>query len=149
MSMQPSQEEVPQHPFEKGLALYEQKAPIEQVIALFEQGVLLNPKDATGFTCLAWLHLLRQEEGDASKALNYAQKAVRLEQNNYQAHFNLVLSMLVNGVKGVRSEFLKALNKCQSQNELQEVIENLKDALERRPDFSEAAKILKWIEERA
>lgn len=147
LDIQTTQDETPQHPFEKGLKLYEQKAPLEQVIALFEQGLLLSPKDSTGYTCLAWLYLLRQAEGDNVKALSYAQKAVKLDQTNYQAHFNLVLSMLVNKVKGIRAEFLKALNKCKSQEDLQEVIENLNEALERRPDFSEAAKILTWIKE--
>lgn len=140
--------ESPKHPFESGLALYEEKGPLEEVIALFEQGVLLSPKDATGYTCLSWLHLLRNQESDADKGLNYAIKAVKLEPGNYQAHFNLVLAMLVNGVSGIRPEFLKALDKCRTHDELQEVIDNLKDALERRSDYSEAQKVLNWIQER-
>jgi len=140
--------ETPKHPFESGLALYEEKGPLEEVIALFEQGVLLSPKDATGYTCLSWLHLLRNQDEDADKGLNYAVKAVKLEPANYQAHFNLVLGMLVNGVSGVRPEFLRALDKCQTQEDLQEVLGNLNDALERRPDYSEAQKVLTWIQER-
>jgi tetratricopeptide (TPR) repeat protein len=140
--------ETPKHPYESGLALYEQKGSLEEVIALFEQGLILSPKDATGYTCLSWLHLLRNQEEDADKGLNYAVKAVKLEPANYQAHFNLVLGMLVNSVSGVRPEFLKALDKCQTQEDLQEVIDNLTEAVERRPDYAEAQKVLNWIQER-
>ena len=140
-------EEIPQHPFEKGLMLYEQKASLDSVIPLFEQGLLLSPKDSTGYTCLAWLHLLRQQADDTDKALNYARQALKAEPGNYQAHFNLVLAMLVGGIKGVRAEFVAAMRKCQQSSELQEVMTNLQDALERRPDFAEAGKLLKWIQE--
>ncbi|PIQ26780.1 hypothetical protein COW36_00495 [bacterium (Candidatus Blackallbacteria) CG17_big_fil_post_rev_8_21_14_2_50_48_46] len=142
-----SAEETPKHPFERGLELYEQKAPLEEVIPLFEQGVLLSPKDGTGYTCLSWLHLLQNQEADHDKALKYAQKAIKLEPGNYQAHFNLVLAMLVNGISGVRPEFLKALDKCRTEEELQEVIDNLKDASERCPDLKEPVKVLNWIQD--
>jgi tetratricopeptide (TPR) repeat protein len=146
-TIQTQAEEIPQHPFEKGLALYEQKASLDVVIPLFEQGILLSPKDSTGYTCLAWLHLLRQENDDITRAINYARQAMKAEPGNHQAHFNLVLAMLVGGVKGVRAEFLAAMRKCQQADDYQEVIANLHDALERRPDFAEAAKLLKWIQE--
>jgi tetratricopeptide (TPR) repeat protein len=147
-SLSTTEAETPKHPYESGLALYEEKGPLEEVIALFEQGLILSPKDATGYTCLSWLHLLRNQEGDADKGLNYAVKAVKLEPANYQAHFNLVLGMLVNGVSGVRPEFLRAFDKCQTQEDLQEVIDNLTEAVERRSDYSEAQKVLLWIQER-
>ncbi len=139
--------ESPKHPFEQGLELYEKKAPYEEIIPLFEQGLNLAPRDSIGYTCLAWLHLLRGEGEDNAKSLVYAQKATRLDPNNTQAHFNLVLSMLVNGVKGVRQEFQRALAKLQTTDEEQEVLGNLEDALERRPDFEQARKLLSWITE--
>ena len=137
----------PKHPFELGLELYEQKAPYEQIIPLFEQGLNVAPRDSIGYTCLAWLHLLRGEGEDNGKGLVYAQKASRLDPNNVQAHFNLVLAMLVNGVTGVRQEFQRALSKLRTTNEEQEVIGNLEDALERRADFDQAQKLLNWIKE--
>jgi tetratricopeptide (TPR) repeat protein len=146
-SLLTTEEETPKHPFEQGLALYEQKSSLEEVIALFEQGLILSPKDGTGYTCLSWLHLLRNATEDAEKGLSYALKAIKMEPSNYQAQFNLVLAMLLNGVSGVRPEFLKALNKCQTQEDLQEVIDNLNEALERRPDYAEAKKLLNWISE--
>lgn len=138
--------ETPQHPFEKGLELYEAKGELNQVIEFFEQGVLLSPKDTTGYTCLSWLHLLRGEEGDAQKGLNYASKGLKCDPSNHQAHFNLVLAMLVSGRTGVRQELSKAKLKCRTPEDVQEVTENLQDAIERRPDFDEAAKLLKWIQ---
>lgn len=134
------------HPFEQGLELYEQKAPLNEVVELFEQGLLISPRESSGHTCLAWLLLLRQEGDDASKALAYAIQAVRLDRHNFQAHFNLVLAMLVNGQAGVRKEFQQALSKCLHEEDVAEVVANLKDALERRPDFPEASKMLNWIE---
>lgn len=137
--------ERPKHPFEQGLELYEQKAPYDEVIPLFEQGVTLAPRDSVGYTCLAWLHLLRNQNDDAAKGLTYAQKAVRLDGNNVQAHFNLVLAMLVNGVTGVRQEFQRAMSKLQNADDRQEVISNLKDAIDRAPELEAAKKLLSWI----
>ena len=136
---------APAHPFEKGLEIYENKGDLKESIELFEQGVLMNPRDSTGYTCLAWLHLLRNEEGDATKGVNYASKAVRLDRSNQQAHFNLVLAMLVVGRSGVRKEFDAAKMKCHTQEEMTEIIENLQDAVVRRPDYSEASKLLNWL----
>ncbi|PKL79509.1 MAG: hypothetical protein CVV27_01710 [Candidatus Melainabacteria bacterium HGW-Melainabacteria-1] len=138
--------ETPKHPFEQGLELYEQKAPYEQIIPLFEQGVTLTPRDSVGYTCLAWLHLLRREGDDASKGMMYAQKAVRLDPANVQAHFNLVLGMLINNTKGVRQEFQRAMAKLRTEEEQQEVVGNFNDALERQPELEEARKILSWMQ---
>jgi tetratricopeptide (TPR) repeat protein len=138
--------ESPKHPFELGLELYEQKAPYEQSIALFEQGVTLAPRDSVGYTCLAWLHILRGEGEDNGKGMLYAQKAVRLDPANVQAHFNLVLGMLVGGVTGVRQEFQRAMGKLRTVEEQQEVLTNLQDALDRRPELESARKLMTWIQ---
>lgn len=138
--------EQPSHPFERGLELYEQKAPYAEVIALFEQGVTLTPKDSVGYTCLAWLHMLRNEGDDVPKAIGYAQRALRLDNSNFQAHFNLVMAMLMNGESGIRPEFQRAMSKLRLQEDRDEVVNNLKDALEREPGLEAAQKMLKWIE---
>lgn len=139
-------DETVKHPFEEGLELYEQKAPYDQIIPLFEQGITLTPKDSVGYTCLAWLLILRRQGDDAQKAELFAQKAVQLDRNNYQAHFNLALAMLENGSKGVRGVFQKAMAKVGTDEDYTEVIENLKDALEREPELAAASKMLAWIE---
>lgn len=139
-------DESPKHPFERGLELYEQKAPYDEIIPLFEQGLTIAPRDSIGYTCLAWLHLLRNQDDDAGKGLVFAQKAVRLDPANAQAHFNLVLAMLIGKISGVRQEFQRAMSKLGSVEERQEVINNLNDALERRPDLAEASKILDWMQ---
>lgn len=138
--------ESPRHPFEVGLELYEQKAPYDEVIPHFEQGVTLAPRDSVGYTCLAWLHLLRNQGDDVNKGIMYAQKAVRLDPGNVQAHFNLVLGMLISGTSGVRAEFQRAYGKLRTEGERDEVISNLNDALERHPEMEPARKILSWIQ---
>ncbi|MBF2054460.1 MAG: hypothetical protein IGS03_13500 [Candidatus Sericytochromatia bacterium] len=140
-----TEEERPVHPFEKGLALYEQKAPYAEVIELFEQGLTLSPRDSVGYTCLAWLHLLRREGEDADKALGYAHKAIRLDGNNYQAYINLTLAMLITGASGVRPVFQKAMARIQSDEDREEVLSNLREALERHPDLDAAQKVLNWM----
>lgn len=138
--------EAPKHPFELGLELYEAKAPYDEIIPLFEQGLTLSPRDSIGYTCLAWLHLLRGQAEDAEKGLMYAQKAVRLDPANAQAHFNLVLGMLLNNTSGVRQEFQRAMSKLSTVEERDEVLANLEDALSRHPNLDAAAKIRSWMQ---
>lgn len=138
--------EIVKHPFEQGLELYEQKASYDDIIPLFEQGVQQSPRDSIGYTCLAWLHLLRNQADDANKGLAYAQQAIKLDGRNVQAHFNLVLAMLMNEVTGVRQEFQRAMAKLQSSDDQKEVIANLHDAIERQPDLVAAKKLLNWIQ---
>ena len=138
--------ETVKHPFEQGLELYEQKASYDEIIPLFEQGVAQSPRDSIGYTCLAWLHLLRNQEEDIAKGLAYAQQAIKLDGRNVQAHFNLVLAMLMSEVTGVRQEFQRAMSKFQSSEEQKEVISNLRDAIERHPDLTAATKLLNWIQ---
>lgn len=143
--MAQTETETIQTPFQKGLALYEQKAPIDEIIPIFEDGFKQTPKDSTGPTCLAWLYMMRDQEGDRKKALDYAQMAVRMDFRNYQAQFNLVLAMLMNEMTGIRPEVDKARQKINVPEELEEVVANLKDAVERKPEFKEAQKLLNWL----
>ena len=141
-----SVDEEVQHPFAKGLELYEQKGDYSEIITLFEQGVTLSPKDSVGYTCLAWLHMLRNSDDDASKGLLMAQKAVRLDPSNYQAHVNLVLAMLMNGTSGVRPEFQRAMGEVTTEEDQAEVLENLNDAIAREPEWDAPRKMLAWIQ---
>jgi len=138
--------ETVDHPFEKGLALYEAKADYNEVIPLFEEGITLTPKDSVGYTCLAWLLLLRNEGDDAQRAEKICMQGLRLDPGNYQAHFNLALAMLHNKTKGVRQEFQQAMRKLQTQEDKEEVLTNLREAVSREPEFEAAAKMLNWIE---
>lgn len=134
------------HPFEKGLALYEARADYNEVIALFEEGITLSPRDSVGYTCLAWLLLLRNEGDDTQRAEKICLQGLRLDPGNYQAHFNLALAMLHNGTKGVRQEFQQAMRKLNTLEDKAEVVANLKEAIDREPEFTAAAKMLNWIE---
>ena len=135
-----------QHPFERGLAMYEAKEDYDKVITVFEEGITLSPKDSVGYTCLAWLLLLRNQGDDSQRAEKLCLQALRLEPGNYQAHFNLVLAMLENKTKGVRQEFQKAVRKMQSGEDEAELLNNLKEAQSREPDFAPAAKVLNWLQ---
>ncbi len=134
------------HPFEKGLAMYEAKEDYAKVIATFEEGITLSPRDSVGYTCLAWLLLLRNDSGDSQQAEKLCQQALRLDPSNYQAHFNLVLAMLENKSKGVRQEFQQAKRKLQTPDDKAELITNLEEAVSREPEFTPAQKVLNWIQ---
>lgn len=140
-------EEIPAEDdyFGWGNKLYNEKAPLSEVIDKFLKAIEKNPKDSSSYTCLSWLHILRDEEGDQKKALTFAKTALKLDPTNSQAHFNLVLAFLTNNKKGVREEFQKVISKSSSQD-IEAAITNLKEALNRRPDFEEAKKLLKWLE---
>ena len=137
--------ERPKHPFEQGLELYEAKANYDEIIPLFEQGVTLSPRDSVGYTCLAWLHMLRNQGDDFDKALNYAKQAVGLDGNNFQAHINLTLAMLSTGATGVRQVFQRGMSRIQTPDDREEVVENLNDAIARQPEWDAPAKVLKWM----
>ena len=131
---------------EKGLELYEQKAPYEDIIPFFEQAALEHPRDSSAYTCLAWLYLLKDEKEDRQKGLHFAQQATKMDRRNAQAQANLVLAMLMSGRTGIRKEVEKIYQRCASPEDLKEIQDNLKEALQRKDDFAEAQKLLSWLE---
>jgi len=133
--------------FTQGTELYQQKAPLKDVIDIFLKAAEIRIKDPSLHTCLSWLYLLRAESGDIDNAIDSAKMALRSDPGNAQAHFNLLLGLLMAGRKGIREQFEKVMGKS-SKQDLELAIANLKDALERKPEFMEAAKLLNWIESR-
>ena len=133
--------------FTIGNELYQQKAPLPEVIDVFLQAEEKYNKDSSVYTCLSWLYMLKDESGDFDKAISYAKTALRLDPGNIQAHVNLVLALLATGKKGVREQFEKVISRSTKQD-LEHAVYNLKDALERKPEFQDAAKLLTWIESR-
>ena len=127
---------------QEGMAKYEAKAPYPEVIALFEQALTGDKQTkGTAYTCLSWLYALN---GEADKSTKAAKEALRLDRTNAQAHFNLVLAMLVGGTKGVRDELQRALNVA-THDALHEAEGNLQEALVRNPEFAPAKKLLGWL----
>lgn len=133
-------------PLELGFQLYQNKAPYGEILAHFETLAGDRAHGSTAHTCLSWVHLMRREAGDVDKAVQHAKQALGLERNNAQAQYNLVLAMLTGKVKGVREAFEKALH-MSSHDDLHAAVDNLKEGIERHPDYPEARKLLQWIED--
>lgn len=133
-------------PLEQGLQLYQNNAPYGEVIAHFETLTQDRTHGSTAYTCLSWLHLMRREAGDVNLALQHAKRALSLDRRNAQAQYNLVLAMLAGKVKGVREAFDKALN-MSSHEDLHAAVDNLQEGINRHPDFTEARKLLQWLED--
>ncbi|MFN8671199.1 MAG: hypothetical protein U0457_03840 [Candidatus Sericytochromatia bacterium] len=132
--------------FSIGLSQYNNKEDYDTVIETFEKGVKENPRDSSYYTCLSWLHLLRNKGSDRKKAIDFAKTALRYDPNNAQAQYNLVLSYMLNGRKGIRDEFEKAISMSKDQD-IVSAKTNLKDFVERAGNLDEVDKLLKWIEQ--
>ena len=131
--------------FSRGLEMYNNKEPYDDVIDTFNEGLNENTRDSSYYTCLSWLHILRNTGSDRKKAMDYAKTALKFEPTNAQAQYNLVLSYLLIGRKGVREEFEKAISMSRDQD-IEAAVTNLQEAIDRE-DMSEAKKLLKWIEQ--
>ena len=85
--------------FGQALQRYQDGAKASDVIADFEAITRRDPRQAAGWTCLAWLQLLTEQPEDA---LRSAKTAVKLNAQDPQGRLNLALAMLETGAKGVR-----------------------------------------------
>ena len=130
--------------FEKAMARYESGVEASDLIKDFESITATAPNQSAGWTCLAWLQLLCDQNEDALKS---ARKAVKLNRQDPQARINLCLALLETNSKGVREhiEFLqKALFVVPDlKKELQNSIE---DGFKRKPDWKTLTKIKNWLE---
>lgn len=132
--------------FNKAVEMYNNKEPYDIVIETFEEGLKNNSKDSSYYTCLSWLYILRNKGNDRKKSIDYAKNALKYEPTNAQAQYNLVLSYMLTGRKGIREEFEKAISMSRDQ-ELESAKSNLKDAISREGNQPEFEKLLKWIEQ--
>lgn len=132
--------------FSMGLEKYNNKESYDDVVETFELGLKENPRDSSFYTCLSWLFMLRNKGNDRKRAVEYAKNALRYDPSNAQAQYNLVLSYMLNGRKGVREEFEKAISMSRDQD-MVSAKTNLKDFLDREGSSPEVEKMLKWIEQ--
>lgn len=132
--------------FSQGVQQYNSGEPYDKVIATFESGLEENFRDSSYYTCLSWLYILRNNGNDRKKAIDYAKNALRYDGMNAQAQYNLVLSYMFNGRKGIREEFEKAISMSREQD-IEAAKTNLKEALAREGSIPEMEKLLKWIEQ--
>ncbi len=132
--------------FSMGIEKYNNREDYDVVISTFEQGLEENPRDSSYYTCLSWLHLLRNKGNDRKKSIDFAKSALRYDPGNAQAQYNLVLAYMLNGRKGIREEFEKAISMSKDQD-ITSAKTNLKDFIDRHGNSPEVDKLIKWIEE--
>jgi|UPI0002E22895 tetratricopeptide (TPR) repeat protein len=131
--------------FEAGFKRYDAGESPDALLPEFIEICRLDPKNAAAWSCVAWLHLLR---GKADLALPAAQRSVKIDHRNPQAHVNLALALLGTGGKGVRKH-IELVQKVMdfSEEVRQDIFENIDDGLTRRPDWKELAKVKNWLSE--
>ena len=130
--------------FELAISRYQQGAAPEELIDEFLAITAQMPRQAAGWTCLAWLQLLNNEP---IAALKSARVAVKLNPQDPQARINLSLAMLETNAKGVREhiELVQRLRVMAPElaSELDGAIE---DGLARRPDWQALQKVKAWLQ---
>lgn len=131
--------------FEKGFERYDAGESPEVLLPEFLDICRLDPKNAAAWSCVAWLHLLRDK---ADLALPAAQRSVKIDHRNPQAHVNLALALLGTGGKGVRKHIELVQKVIDFSDEVKaDIDENIEDGLKRRPDWKELQKVKKWLSE--
>lgn len=131
--------------FEKGFERYEAGESPETLLPEFLEICRLDPKNAAAWSCVAWLHLLR---GSADLALPAAQRSIKLDHRNPQAHINLALALLGTGGKGVRKHIELVQKVMDFSEEVRaDIHDNIADGLKRKPDWQELEKVKRWLSE--
>ena len=92
--------------FENAMARYQSGEEASELIKDFEEITNSSPNQSAGWTCLAWLQLLCEQNNDA---LRSARIAVKLNAQDPQSRINLSVALLETKSKGVREhiEFVK------------------------------------------
>jgi predicted Zn-dependent protease len=129
--------------YEEGLKRYQAGEKAEDLLPIFQEICDRAPKMSAAWTSLSWLYLLADKPKSALKA---AQKSIKIDHNDPQGRINLALAMLATQQKGVRQhvELAKQLMSLDSQVE-EEIIRNLKEGSQRKPDWKEIEKVRKWL----
>tara|TARA_Y100001968_G_scaffold102679_1_gene92629 strand:- start:1260 stop:1679 length:420 start_codon:yes stop_codon:yes gene_type:complete len=130
--------------FDKAMTNYQSGSPASELIQDFEEITSIAPNNASGWTCLAWLQLLCDQNAQALKS---ARTAVKLNGQDPQARINLTLALLETNSKGVREhiEFVKRslLIMPELESELKKSIE---DGLQRKNNWMSLNKVKNWLE---
>jgi protein O-GlcNAc transferase len=108
-------------------------------------------KDRAGMTRaywdLGWAYYRLQQFG---KSIEASQRAVELSPDHYQVRFNLALALLIEGrQEDAKSEYLRAADGLESPDLQYWGIDDLEEALERRPDLPGGHEVLKILKEKS
>jgi predicted Zn-dependent protease len=129
--------------FDEGLERYKAGENPADLIPVFKEVCDRASKSSSAWTCLSWLYLLEDKPNSALKA---AQRAVKLNPQDPQARVNLAIAMLEKEQKGVRPHVEIASQVIMASDELrEEVHHNFEDGLKRKPDWSSAQRVYKWL----
>ena len=130
--------------FDQAMARYQSGVDAIDLINDFQLITSSNPGHSAGWTCLAWLQLLCDQN---SEALRSARTAVKLNGQDPQARINLTLALLATKSKGVRDhiDFVKRILIALPELE-KDIKESIEDGLKRKPDWHSLQKVKDWLE---
>ena len=129
--------------FDNAMARYQSGEEASKLIKDFEEITSISPNQSAGWTCLAWLQLLCNENQNALKS---ARVAVKLNPQDPQSRINLTIALLETNSKGVREhiEFVKRALLIVPDLE-KELKDSLNDGLNRKPNWNSMKKIQSWL----
>ena len=129
--------------FDNAMARYQSGEEASKLIKDFEEITSISPNQSAGWTCLAWLQLLCNEN---QNALRSARVAVKLNPQDPQSRINLTIALLETNSKGVREhiEFVKRALLIVPDLE-KELKDSLNDGLNRKPNWNSLKKIQSWL----
>ena len=129
--------------FDNAMARYQAGEEASKLIKDFEEITSISPNQSAGWTCLAWLQLLCNENQNALKS---ARVAVKLNPQDPQSRINLTIALLETNSKGVREhiEFVKRALLIVPDLE-KELKDSLNDGLNRKPNWNSMKKIQSWL----
>ena len=129
--------------FDNAMARYQAGEEARKLIKDFEEITSISPNQSAGWTCLAWLQLLCNENQNALKS---ARVAVKLNPQDPQSRINLTIALLETNSKGVREhiEFVKRALLIVPDLE-KELKDSLNDGLNRKPNWNSMKKIQSWL----
>ena len=129
--------------FDNAMARYQSGEEASKLIKDFEEITSISPNQSSGWTCLAWLQLLCNQN---QNALRSARIAVKLNPQDPQSRINLTIALLETNSKGVREhiEFVKRALLIVPDLE-KELKDSLNDGLNRKPNWDTLKKIQSWL----
>ena len=130
--------------FDHAMARYQSGEEASKLIKDFEEITSISPNQSAGWTCLAWLQLLCNEN---QSALRSARVAVKLNPQDPQSRINLTIALLETNSKGVREhiEFVKRALLIVPDLE-KELKDSLNDGINRTPNWHSLKKIQSWLD---
>lgn len=126
--------------YQEGLKRYEDGAPLEEVLAWFQDLYRESPNDVRVIVSLSWLHTLL---GHKEPALRFS----KLAKGTPQGRYNHALALLTFKEKGVREKLEEAVNMGGHEG-LHDAMENLEEAIQRKGgSYPAAEKLLGWLKD--